>query len=137
MEVYSRLSLDDVSNYSTLKDALLKRFHLTEYGFQVKFRTAKPDQGETAPQFAVRLDNILCRWVDMFKSTKSYDGLKDLFIREQFLESCNDELATFLKERKPQNIKEMARLAEQYTEAHGGFNTHLNVANRKYQPRPA
>ena len=131
LEVYSRLSLDDVTKYDTLKDALLKRFHLTEYGFQFKFRTAKPDQGETAPQFAVRLDNILCRWIDMAKSNKTYDGLKDLFIREQFLESCNSELAIFLKERKPQSIKEMACLAEQYTEAHGGFNTHVNLATRK------
>ena len=47
LEVYSRLSLNDVSNYDTLKDALLKRFHLTEHGFRVNFRTVKPERGET------------------------------------------------------------------------------------------
>ena len=135
LDVYSRLSIDDVSNYEQLKDALLKRFHLTEYGFQVKFRTAKPEHGETAPQFAVRLDNLLCRWIDMAKSKQSYDGLKDLFIREQFLTSCNDELGTFLKERKPQTIQEMARYAEQYSEAHGGFNAHVTRQKHPQQPQ--
>ncbi len=31
----------------------------------------------------------------------------------------------------------MARLSEQYTEAHGGFNNHVYVSKTKYQPRPA
>ncbi len=131
LEVYSRLSLNDVSNYDTLKDALLKRFHLTEHGFRVNFRTVKPERGETAPQFSVRLDNLLTRWVDMARAKKSYDGLKDLFLREQFLNSCNDDLATFLKERKPPTVQEMARYAEQYSEAHGGFGDHLCLVRKQ------
>ena len=125
LEVYSRLSLNDVSNYESLKEALLKRFHLTEDGFRVNFRSAKPEVGETFPQFAVRLDNILCRWVDMAKVDKKYDGLKDLILREQFLNSCDVELSTFLKERKPRSLTELARYAEQYSEAHGGVETQL------------
>ncbi|XP_022110022.1 uncharacterized protein LOC110989745 [Acanthaster planci] len=137
LEVYSRLSLTDVTNYDVLKEALLKRFHLTEHGFRVNFRAAKPEVGETFPQFAVRLDNILGRWIDMAKADKTYNGLKDLILREQFLNSCDVELSTFLKERQPKSLADMARYAEQYAEAHGSFGTQLiRKQTTQSLPRP-
>ena len=121
LDVYSRLDAEDSNDYAKLKDALLRRFHLNEHGFRQKFRSAKPERDESAPQFAVRLDNLITRWVDMAKISKDYDSLKDLCLREQFMNSCPEQLALFLKERKPANVTEMARLAEQYTDAHGSF----------------
>lgn len=37
LDVYSRLALGDATKYPALRVALLKRFHLTAYGFQQKF----------------------------------------------------------------------------------------------------
>ena len=120
LEVYARLALDKSTDYTSLKTALLKRFRLTEEGFRTKFRTAIPDSGETASQFSVRLANYFSRWVDLSTTEKTYDGLQDLLLREQFINGSSRELALFLKERKPQNIESMTTLAEQYIEAHGG-----------------
>ena len=41
-----------------------------------------------------------------------------LIVREQYLESCPVQLATFLRERKPKDLSELASLAEQYLDAH-------------------
>ena len=38
LEVYSRLPVKEAQNYVVLKDALLKRFNLTEEGFKQKLR---------------------------------------------------------------------------------------------------
>ena len=62
------------------------------------------------------------RWIDLSKSEKSFQGLKDLLLREQFINASPDELALFLKERKPDNVTVMAELAEQYLEAHGSLD---------------
>jgi len=40
LEVYSRLPVKDAQDYEILKDALLKRFNLTEEGFKHKFKSA-------------------------------------------------------------------------------------------------
>ena len=48
---------------------------------------------------------------------KTYDGMKDLFFREQFILCCNKELSLFLKERIPPSIQDMARYADQFVEA--------------------
>ncbi len=118
LDVYSRLAIEEATNYDSLKDALLKRFHLTAIGFRQKFREIRAEQGETAPQFVARLDCTLTRWLEMDKKEKTYGGLKDLILREQFLNSSSEELRLFLNERKPKSVMEMARLAEQYADAH-------------------
>ena len=80
LDVYYRLPVDQTSDYFSLKTALLRRFRLTENGFREKFRTAKPESGETAFQFAVRLENYLTRWVELSSTEKTYEGLTDLLL---------------------------------------------------------
>ena len=122
LDVYSRLSSAEAINYDKLCDALLKRYQLTEEGFRQKFRTSAQDVGETAGKFVVRLNNYLSRWVELGQVSATYEGLKDLILREQFLTVSDKNLVLFLKERKIKSIKEMVELAEQYNEAHSVSN---------------
>ena len=121
LEVYSRLSIAEANDYKKVKTALLRRFALTQEGFRQKFRSCLPESSESAPQFAVRIESYLIRWIEMAGADKSFNGLKDLLLREQFINASQTDLALFLKERKPGNISEMAELAEQYLEAHGNL----------------
>lgn len=79
-------------------------------------RTFKPDESETFSQSA-RIDNYLGRWIELSKVGKTFDGLKNLFLREQFVLCCSEELSLFLKERIPATVEEMARYADQFAEA--------------------
>ena len=118
LDVYSMMPKDDVNNYELLKDALLKRYQLTADGFKKRFRTAKPETGETPMQFLTRIDNYLERWIVLAKADKTYEGLKNLIIEEQYLKTCPKEMAMHLKEGKPKTIKELGEIAENYVEAH-------------------
>ena len=120
LAVYSRMSVEDSLDYDKVKEALLKRFRMTEEGFRSKLRTATQEAGETVSQYAVRLESYLSRWVELSRTNKTYDGLKDLVIREQLLQKVSKPLSVYLKERDPSSVKEMAELADKYTEAHNG-----------------
>ena len=48
---------------------------------------------------------------------KTYEGLFDLMMRDQFLRICNKELTLYLKERIPRSLQQMATLADQFKEA--------------------
>ncbi|XP_065936509.1 uncharacterized protein [Magallana gigas] len=117
LDVFARLSHETALDFNELKNALLKRFDMTEDGFRKKFRFSKPDGSETFMQFSTRLDSYLERWIQLSKTNKTFDDLKDLFLREQFLLCCSKELALFLKERIPTSIQDMARYADQFAEA--------------------
>ena len=133
LDTYCRLSPNEANNYDLLKTELLKAYQLTEDGFRSKFKEAKPEKDESAPQFAMRLENYLQRWIDLSSAQKTYPGLADLLLRDQFLEGCSRDMSLFLKERKPKNITAMTQLAEQYIEARGGWYTSKSV-HPKSQP---
>ncbi|XP_019632638.1 PREDICTED: uncharacterized protein LOC109476193 [Branchiostoma belcheri] len=91
---------------------------LTEEGFRAKFRQNKAEKGESPQQFIVRLTSYLERWVELAESSKSYEGLRDLFVKEQFLEACPRDLAVRLREQGPSSLDELAGMAQHYLEAH-------------------
>ncbi|XP_062609199.1 uncharacterized protein LOC134270945 [Saccostrea cucullata] len=117
LDVYALLPQEKALDYDALKTALLKRFEKTEDGFRQKFRKSRPEVGETFSQFVVRLGSYLDRWIELGRVNKTFDGLYDLILRDQFLFMCNKELTLFLKERIPKNIREMCDLADQFREA--------------------
>ena len=87
--------MKDAQDYEILKDALLKRFNLTEELFKQKFKSARAEVGEAPTQFIARLENYLMRWIDLANVEKDFDGLMSLVVREQYLESCPVQLAIF------------------------------------------
>ena len=119
LEVYSRMSQLDASNYETLKNALLKHFQMTEEGYRVRFHTNRPGKGETPTQFAQRLKSYLNRWIELSGIEQDFESVVDLVLREQFIQCCSKDLSVFLKEHDIDNIKKLAEVAEKFTEARG------------------
>ena len=117
LDVYALRPSEKALDYNELKKSLLKRYELTEDGFKRKFRACRPEPGETFSQFSVRLSSYLTKWIEMSDCLKTYEGLFDLMIRDQFLHICNKELTLYLKERVPPSLQQMATLADQFKEA--------------------
>ena len=104
LDVYSRLSDVAAADYDTLKEALLKRYDLTESGFRNRFRKSKPEKGESSEQFATRLSNYLNRWIALSGISADFNSLCHLLIKEQFIDSCSVELAIHLKDISNNNL---------------------------------
>ena len=117
LECYSRLAEADARDYAKLKAALLRRFDLTAEGFRRKFYEARRDKDETAAQFVVRLVGYLDRWIQLAGIECTYEGLMTLLVRERFLDSCDDRLALYLRERSPTELDEVVSLADHYLDA--------------------
>jgi len=115
LDVYSMMATDDVNDYQI---ALLKRYQLTADGFCKRFRTSMPEPGESPPQFITRIGSYLQRWIDLAKAAETYDGVMKVFIEEQYFQTCPKEMATHLKESKPETLQDLAERAETYLEAH-------------------
>ena len=134
LEVYSRLSQEDALNYGKVKQALMDRFECTDEGFRSRFRNAKPQRGEQVSQFTTRLKNLLLRWIELSKVPKTFEGLRDLFLSEQFLQSCGKNLQMYLKERLPLSLQEMIDTAEACARAHGGLFQNSKFSSSSMTP---
>lgn len=85
----------------------------------MRFRSSRPGKGENPKQFFSRLDNYAEKWFSLAGSPKSYEKIKNLFLREKFLNRCINQLGMYLKERHPKTVEEISNLADQFIEAHG------------------
>ncbi len=118
LDVYARLPTDQSNNYDVLKDALLRRYNKTEEGYKQQFHTCKAETGESPQQFIVRLTSYLSKWIKLAKINETFEGLQTLIVREQFLSTCSKDLEVFLRERAITDLTVLAKLAEQYLDAH-------------------
>jgi len=131
LEVYSSLPEERIDNFVYLKKQLLMKFQLSAECFRQKFRNAKPEKNEMVSQFVNRINRYLDRWVELSDASDNVKDLKDLLLREQFLNGCSSEMSTFVKERSPKCISDLVELAEQYSEAH----TNISSRPRKFYDR--
>ena len=107
MDVYTRMSDADASDYDKLKKALLTRYNYTEDGYRKRFREATPETEETPDQFVIRLKNYLAKWLELSGSSPdNFDALVDLIVKEQFINACSEDLAMYLLERGPKDLVE-------------------------------
>ena len=129
LDVYARLPPDQSQDYDVLKAALLRRYSLTEEGYKNKFYECKPEKGESPLQFIVRLDSYFLRWLELAEVKMTFDGLRSLMVRERYFATCSKSLELFLRERAVTDLEELAKLAEQYEDAHGRKSTEKQESN--------
>ena len=111
LEAFCRLSENEATDYERFKEVLQKRDNLTEDGYRQRFRTCSPEEGENPSMLIVRLKTYLERWLKLAEAPQTYEALRDLFVKEQFLDSSPADLSTYLRERKLADLEEVARLA--------------------------
>ena len=120
LEVYTRLQEDEALDYDKCRDALLRRYNLTQDGFLEKFRNSRPEAGERMSQYRTRLQTYLDKWLHLAgKDNTRPEDIMDLFVMKQLINGCGNNLVVFLKERKPKTSDDIVVLAEKYIDAHG------------------
>ena len=67
----------------------------------------------------VRLESQLEKWISATNIEKNYCGLVNLLVKEQFLNSCNPKMGTFLREKVVDDNTALAQAAERYMDARG------------------
>ena len=136
LEIFQRIPLEKLSDYSVLKYALLKRFQLTEGGYRKRFKESQMQSGETPDQFVARLRQYLTKWRDLAGLEATFEGMEMLLLKDQFFVTCSKELRTFLKERGKMSLEDMASCAEHYLDAHpddkgNQLNNNVSWKNKK------
>ena len=131
-EVYCRLPLALANDYRYLKKALLAKYQLTVDDYRRKFFSAKQVNGESCTNLCGDLEFNLDQWLELSNIEKTFEGLRELLLREQFLHSCQKDMAMFLKVRAPVDQKCMLDLAINYEWAHKylGYEEAQPVSNQ-------
>ena len=117
LKAFCRLSENEATDYDRVKEVLQKRYNLTEDGYRQRFRTCSPEEGGNPSMFIVSPKTYLERWMKLAEAPQTYEALKDLFVKEQFLDASPADLSTYLRERRLADLEEVARSAELFLTA--------------------
>ena len=94
-------------------------YSFTEDGYSKRFRDVKPETEETQNQFVICLKNNLAKWLELSGSSSGdFEAIVDLIVKEQYINTCSEELAVYLLERGPKDLVELTTWAQQYLMAH-------------------
>ena len=118
LEVYTRLPIALANDYGYLKKALLEKYQLTVDDYRRKFFSVRQSNGGNCNNFWGDLEYNLDQWLGLSNVERTFEGLRELLLKEQFLCSCPKDMAIFLKEHAPVDQKSMLDLAEKYEMAH-------------------
>ena len=131
-DVYCRLPLALANDYRYLKKALLAKYQLTVDDYRRKFFSVKQVNGESCTNLCGDLEFNLDQWLELSNVEKTFEGLRELLLREQFLYSCKKDMALFLKVCAPVDQKSMLDLAINYERAHKyvGYEEAQPVSNQ-------
>ena len=116
LEVIHRLD-ENSREYEDMKEALLSAYGKSVEELKEQFFSATLGDDETAVQFAARLKGYFEQWRRKDGADNSLEGIKDLILRAQYLESCPEELVARLKMEKVKSLSKMKELADSYFES--------------------
>ena len=90
----------DSANYASLKEAILRRYNISNETYCQQFRAATLKKGETDG------------FGEEMKECFTIEELLDLVVREQFLISLSEDATTWVRECKAKSSAEARQLAE-------------------------
>ena len=111
---YAAMRAEDALDYRVLKEAILKRYEISEDSYRQKFRRAEKKAEESVSEMAVRLNDVFRRWT---RSCATVEQLADLMVREQLLNTLPVNVKIWVEERRPKTTEEAAQLADDYLRA--------------------
>ncbi|XP_041470090.1 uncharacterized protein LOC121419696 [Lytechinus variegatus] len=116
-QAFHSLSYSEKENYDAAVQVILRRYQLTPEAYRVKFKTDSKQGEETFEEYANRLQDNFCRWLEVTPSTFHNPEVRrcfDLIMIDQFLSTVVDEtLRLKLRERNECSLIALARTADE------------------------
>ena len=134
-EIYTQLSLEQSSDYDTVKEFILKAYELVPEAYRQKFRDCRKEHDQTHVEFARTKEQLFDRWCSSKKVGSDHAKLRQLMLVEEFKRCINSDVKAFLNEREVENLETAARLADDYALTHKASFVNKPYPRKPYNPQ--
>ena len=134
-EIYTQLSLEQSSDYDTIKEFILKAYELVPEAYRQKFRDCRKEHDQTHVEFARTKEQLFDRWCSSKKVGSDHAKLRQLMLVEEFKRCINSDVKAFLNEREVENLETAARLADDYALTHKASFVNKPYPRKPYNPQ--
>ena len=117
---YAATSTADAAVYAKVKEAILRRYEISEETYRQRFRGERKRSGEAYSELTTRLYDLAKKWLG---SCGSEEEVVEKLVVEQLLVTMPADLRVWLAERKPGKGADAGRLADDYVQARRHIRT--------------
>ena len=117
-EVYSALSVEQSVQYDHVKQVILNAYELVPEAYRQNFRKCRKDEKQTYTEFARNKQALFNRWCTSKEVAKDYEKLRQMILVEEFKNYLPDNIKTYIKERRADDLQQAATLANDYSLTH-------------------
>ena len=135
-EIYTQLSIEQSSDYKTVKHIILKGYELVPEAYRQKFRTCKKESGQTHVEFARIKEQLFDKWCSSQKIDKNHEKLRQLILVEEFKRCLQSDVKSFLDEKQVQTLEDAARLSDDYSLTHKSTFVNKSKPTSQYHSKP-
>ncbi|KAM5191708.1 uncharacterized protein ACMZJ9_002089 [Mantella aurantiaca] len=135
LEAFVSLSEDQGGDYEAIKEAIVKRYHLTPEVYRKRFRTMQRGSSDSYMDLACNLHTAFQQWLKGLSVT-TFETLQELLIKDQFLHLCPTEVRQFVLDREPKTADQAAEIADSYA-ANRNFDSRRTTAPSWRGGKPA
>ena len=128
-EIYTQLSLEQSSNYDTVKELILKAYELVPESYRQKIRNCRKENDQTHVEFARTKEQLFDRWCSSKIIGSDHAKLRQLMLVEEFRRYINSNIKSFLDEKQVETLEAASRLADDYALTHKAFYFFCEQAN--------
>ena len=134
-EIYTQLSLEQSSDYDTVKEFILKAYELVPEAYRQKIRDCRKEHDQTHVEFARTKEQLFDRWCSSKKVGSDHAKLRQLMLVEEFKRCIHSDVKAFLNEREVENFERAARLADDYALTHKASFVNKPYPRKPYNPQ--
>ena len=116
-QIYAQLTPAARNSYEEIKAALYRHFEVTATSYRHRFRNAKRRKTETFSQLTDRLRFLLQRWIQMADMGEDYEGLMNLMLAEQILDSMHPDIRNFVRQNGAMTLADINATSDRYLRA--------------------
>ena len=127
-EIYTQLSVQQASNYDSVKQFILKGYEIVPEAYRQRFRNCEKESKQTYVEFARTKEQLFDRWCSSQKINDDYNKLRQLILIEEFKGCIHSDVRTYIDEQKLETLDEAARLADDYSLTH-----RISFADKSHQ----
>ena len=131
-QAYAALGADEAVEYWRVREAVLRRYDVSEESYRRRFRTTRKKRNETFRELAVRLGDLAKKWL---AGCDSMDEVVDMLVVEQILDTMGSDLKIWVSEKKPKSGSEAGGLADDYIQARRDVGDKRLAKERAGEPK--
>jgi hypothetical protein len=121
LKVYNQLDASQSTDYDLVKERILAAYEKVPEAYRQKFRSYRKNASQTFSEFASEKQRLFDQWCHSSQVGQNFKDLRQLVLVEEFENCVSPNVKTFLRERKPGDIQQAAKLADEYTLIHKSF----------------